>query len=87
MPHTTRKKRTSIPAQKRLQITDDEGWTHVTSGSNVRRAMRTARRDTDTAESNHDDEPTLKPAEAPTRLTFAELQAQYAVYREKWINS
>lgn len=43
MPHTSRKKRTSTPAQKRLQVTDDEGWTHVTSGSNVRRVIRTTR--------------------------------------------
>lgn len=86
MPHTTRKKRTSIPAQKRLQITDDEGWTRVTTGSNVRRALRTAHAAA-TPNSTHDEKPTLKPAEAPARLTFAELQAQYAVYREKWITS
>lgn len=87
MPHTTRKKRPSIPAHKRLQITDDDGWTHVTTGSNVRRALRTARRHADTTDSNpiHDEE--LKPAEAPAKLTFAELQAQYADHREKWLTS
>ncbi|KAJ5573947.1 uncharacterized protein N7459_008374 [Penicillium hispanicum] len=43
MPHTSRNKRSAIPAQKRLQVTADDGWTHVTSGSNVRRVLRTAR--------------------------------------------
>lgn len=88
MPHTSRRKRTSIPAQKRLQVTDDDGWTHVTSGSNVRRAMRTAQQvpqsdDKDTQAQ----EPILGPAEAPTRLTFEELQTQYAAHRERWEDS
>lgn len=99
MPHTSRKKRPSIPAQKRLQFTDDDGWTHVTSGSNVRRVMRTARgRDhpsttarldgaTGSVEEGEAREPELKPAEAPGRLTSEELRAQYATHREKWLNS
>ncbi|KAJ5182776.1 hypothetical protein N7492_000392 [Penicillium capsulatum] len=91
MPHTARNKRTSIPAQKRLQVTDDDGWTHVTSGSNVRRVSRSTR---STAQPNRkpssrrtDAEPVLGPAEAPSQLTFAELQTQYAGYREKWMSS
>lgn len=42
MPHTSRKKRggPTIPVQKRLQVTDDDGWTHITSGGNVRRVVR-----------------------------------------------
>lgn len=98
MPHSSRKMRTSIPAQKRLQVTDDEGWTHVTSGSNVRRVMRTARgqvpRETTAPQLDGaaepiqgEPEPELKPAEAPARLNFDELQAQYAAHREKWRSS
>lgn len=101
MPHTSRKKRSSIPAQKRLQVTDDDGWTHVTSGSNVRRVMRTARGQvprehptpaqldgaTDIIEEEKYTEPELKPAEAPARLTSDEFRAQYATHREKWLAS
>ncbi|KAJ5381665.1 uncharacterized protein N7496_004093 [Penicillium cataractarum] len=43
MPHTSHKKRTAITTQKRLQVTDDDGWTHVTSTSNVRRVLRRTR--------------------------------------------
>ncbi|OOQ91275.1 hypothetical protein PEBR_01672 [Penicillium brasilianum] len=43
MPHTSRKKRTATATQKRLQVTDDDGWTHVTSTSNVRRVLRGTR--------------------------------------------
>lgn len=43
MPHTSRKKRPTAPTQKRLQVTDDDGWTHVTSSTNVRRVLRGTR--------------------------------------------
>lgn len=43
MPHTSRKKRPAAPTQKRLQVTDDDGWTHVTSSTNVRRVLRGTR--------------------------------------------
>lgn len=43
MPHTSRQKRPSASAQKRLQVTSSDGWTHVTSSNNVRRVMRTYR--------------------------------------------
>jgi hypothetical protein len=87
MPHTSRRKRTSIPAQKRLQVTDDDGWTHVTSGSNVRRAMRTAQQVPSDDKDTQAQEPILGPAEAPARLTFEELQTQYAAHRERWVES
>lgn len=91
MPHTARNKRIPISAQKRLQVTGDDGWTHVTSGSNVRRVKRSARSNAhpteNTSNSKDDPEPVLGPAEAPSQLTLAELQAQYAGYREKWTSS
>ncbi|KAJ5562703.1 Sensitivity To Red Light Reduced-like SRR1 [Penicillium sp. DV-2018c] len=46
MPHTSRPKRPTV--QKRTQITDDEGWTHVASSGNVRRVMRSRPRATGT---------------------------------------
>ena len=106
MPHTSRNKRSTIPAQKRLQVTADDGWTHVTSGSNVRRLLRTTRvRNSDSITVNRyesealesassipattsgktvNDESMLSPAEAPSRLTLPELQAQFRAYRERW---
>ena len=94
MPPSARKKRPAGPAQKRLQVTDGDGWTHVTTGSNVRRAMRTARihsthteKPTKPTEDVLEAEPVLGPAEAPGRLTLPELQAQYDGYREKWRGS
>ncbi|KAJ5689515.1 hypothetical protein N7462_003907 [Penicillium macrosclerotiorum] len=100
MPHTSRKKRPTVSVQKRLQVTDDDGWTHVTSGSNVRRVMRTSRvrgsmpTTAATITSTTGDfsvgdnaEPVFGPAEAPSRLTLEELQAQYHGHRERWESS
>ncbi|KAJ5397569.1 hypothetical protein N7509_005682 [Penicillium cosmopolitanum] len=88
MPHSSRKKRNPVSAQKRLEVTDDDGWTHVTSGSNVRRVVRTTKARSD-REANMVDETelVLSPAEAPARLTFEELEAQYRGYKERWVQS
>jgi hypothetical protein len=101
MPHTSRKNRPTASTQKRTQVTDDDGWTHVTSSNNVRRVLRGTRTKTsneqdsnaqpivqDSSETNAPEaELVLGPAEAPGRLTLEELQAQYQGYREKWITS
>lgn len=91
MPHTSHTSRRKRPTQKRTQVTDDDGWTHVASGSNVRRVMRTRPRGaTATKESESGissdlpEEPTLIPAEAPGRLTLSDLQAQFQTHRERW---
>lgn len=90
MPHSNRtgKKRNPVSAQKRLEVTDDDGWTHVTSGGNVRRVVRTTKVRSD-RETNKVDETelVLSPAEAPARLTFEELEAQYRGYKERWVQS
>lgn len=39
MPHSSRKKRPPTH-QKRRQVTDDNGWTHITTGQNARKALR-----------------------------------------------
>lgn len=89
MPHSNRKKRNPVSAQKRLQVTDDDGWTHVTSGSNVRRVVRTTkvRNEREQVVQGDETELVLRPAEAPARLTFEELEAQYRDYKEKWVQS
>ncbi|KAJ5948802.1 Sensitivity To Red Light Reduced-like SRR1 [Penicillium verhagenii] len=89
MPHSTRSKRPSALKQKRLTLTDDDGWSHVTTGGNARRTVRgtkataTAKAHTDAVHTS----PILSPAEAPARLTLDELQAQYAAHREQWTAS
>jgi hypothetical protein len=101
MPHTSRRKRPTASTQKRLQVTDDDGWTHVTSSNNVRRVLRGTRtkaneqasnaqpiaQDSSEVNASAEAELVLGPAEAPGRLTLEELQTQYRGYREKWITS
>ncbi|KAJ5146110.1 Sensitivity To Red Light Reduced-like SRR1 [Penicillium bovifimosum] len=95
MPHTSRTKRPTI--QKRTQVTDDDGWTHVASSGSVRRVMRSRPRGTaaiikdseissDYSSSNQS-EPVLVPAEAPGRLTLPELQTQFETHRRRWESS
>ncbi|CAI7595755.1 unnamed protein product [Penicillium discolor] len=91
MPHTSHPSRPKRPTQKRTQVTDDDGWTHVASGGNVRRVMRTRPRGTTAIKesesgisSGQTEEPTLTPAEAPGRLTLSDLQAQFQTHRERW---
>ncbi|CDM29321.1 hypothetical protein DTO013E5_5320 [Penicillium roqueforti] len=94
MPHTSHPSRPKRPTQKRTQVTDDDGWTHVASGGNVRRVMRTRPRGTTAVKesgtgisSDQPEEPVLTPAEAPGRLTLNELQAQFRTHRERWEGS
>lgn len=99
MPHSTRTKRPSPLAQKRLQVTDDDGWTHVTTGGNARRTMRGTKGSKQTSSADRagagatattediESEPVLSLAEAPGRLTLEELQAQYAAHRDTWTGS
>ncbi|KAJ5649921.1 uncharacterized protein N7484_003644 [Penicillium longicatenatum] len=98
MPHSTRTKRQNPLTQKRLQVTDDDGWTHVTTGGNARRTMRgtkgpkkgtssSDRTGATTAAQDIESGPVLSPAEAPGRLTLEALQAQYATHRDTWTGS
>jgi hypothetical protein len=81
MPHTgrPRKPNPKLQQQKRLQVTDADGWTHVTTNKNVRRALRP----------NHSAgaTPSLTPAEPPSQLTLTDLQTQFNGYRERWEGS
>ncbi|RHZ50716.1 hypothetical protein CDV55_101457 [Aspergillus turcosus] len=85
MPHTGRpRKPDSKPQQqKRLQVTDADGWTHVTTNKNVRRALRPNH----TPDASQSSTPSLIPAEPPSRLTLDELQNQFNGYRERWEES
>lgn len=75
---------------KRLEITDDEGWTHVTkSNAPVARKFKTkARLNTvKPIQLESSTEPLLSPAEAPPRTTIVQLRKQYAVHLERWKSS
>lgn len=75
MPHSARRKRPQ--PQKRLQVTDDDGWTHITTGGNARRTQRKAASSTST----------LIPTEAPRNLTVDNLRTQFEAHRAKWEGS
>jgi hypothetical protein len=104
MPHTSRRHRQTPNdrgpghvnhGKKRVEITDDEGWTHVanpsTSTSNASRHLkRTAINSLDGA--GDDEDPTtvhllIPPAEAPPRLTLAELTRQFESHSLTWTQS
>ncbi|KAL4808725.1 hypothetical protein BDV18DRAFT_89276 [Aspergillus unguis] len=80
MPHTRRKK----PApNKRLQVTDDSGWTHVTTTQRARRVHRPNTKPDQDNEVEEGLEP-LVPAEAPPKTTLSDLQRQLGLYRGRW---
>ncbi|KAM5450847.1 hypothetical protein McanCB49686_006019 [Microsporum canis] len=64
-----------------MNIQDDDGWTHVTSG---RGKINDIRRDQATAHSLRDE---LVPAEIPEGLTLKKLLEQYESHRQKWLES
>ncbi|KAJ6021955.1 Sensitivity To Red Light Reduced-like SRR1 [Penicillium herquei] len=85
MPHTSRARtQRNQPSQKRLQITSDDGWTHITTGNNARRVNRNTRNKTETL---LELDPVLQPAEAPARLTLDDLRIQYSLHRSQWVES
>ncbi|KAL8901020.1 MAG: hypothetical protein Q9207_005413 [Kuettlingeria erythrocarpa] len=71
---TRRKKKPQQP--KRIQITDSEGWTHVSrSGKkpNINNASITEQK--------------LVPSETPKGQTLLDLQDSHAYYRDQWLSS
>ncbi|PYI01322.1 hypothetical protein BO78DRAFT_464711 [Aspergillus sclerotiicarbonarius CBS 121057] len=91
MPHSSRKKssRNQATSQKRLEITDAAGWTHVTTSGNARRCVRTTTTTTTTNPSTHQqDSPShFTPAEAPPKLTLDDLHAQFQHSLRTWKDS
>lgn len=94
MPHTSHSRnKKRIQPQKRIEVTDENGWTHVTTGGNLKRTLRKAVTGEQQPQSQSQSESEtqlrlqLHPAEAPKGLTIDELRRQYQVYREKWENS
>lgn len=95
MPHTARKyrRRTNLPgpahSSKRVEITDSSGWTHITSRNLAISSKRGGKKGFSQGDDNDndDDELQLLPAEAPPRLTLAELKRQYEAHSQQWKSS
>lgn len=73
MPHTSR--RCKLPLRKRIEVADEDGWTHITTDGVSTRRVTPAR-----------DYPLL-PAEPPLRLVIGELKKQYETHRQRWKSS
>ncbi|KAI9745355.1 MAG: hypothetical protein M1835_002618 [Candelina submexicana] len=73
MPHTSRRKKPT--PQKRAQVSDEEGWTHIVKGSRSHgwKPMPTTRR--------------REPPSIPSGLTLQKLQQQYEDHRAEWETS
>ena len=89
-PNTNfRRNKTQQPAsRKRVNITDNDGWTHVTtSRNNKSKTNRKAKSNNGvTAAATaprviHDQ---LIPAEIPEGLTFEKLKHQFELHKERW---
>lgn len=76
------KKKQPLP-WKRVNIVDDEGWTHVTTskGNNTNKSHNSA----STAKTTIHDQ--LVPAEIPEGLSLQKLNDQYEWHRQKWQES
>ncbi|KAL4980517.1 hypothetical protein BDW66DRAFT_56475 [Aspergillus desertorum] len=98
MPHTRRKK-PSASQNKRLQVTDSSGWTHVTTNKHARR-VRQPNLNLNSSPSllgncngpgnNVEKEEVaeeLVPAEAPPNTTLSDLQRQLGLYKQRWKES
>jgi len=92
------KNTSSTNNNKRLQVTDSSGWTHVTTTSRARRIPPSTTKTTTTNTTNAtnkdtatdtatDTKETLQPAEPPQDLTLEALEAQFRKHYERWQDS
>ncbi|KAF3479732.1 uncharacterized protein GIQ15_06708 [Arthroderma uncinatum] len=78
-----RGKNTDALPRKRINIQDDDGWTHVTSrNGNIRRESQSAPKAT--AAPLLDE---LAPAEIPDGLTLKKIVEQYESHKQRWQES
>lgn len=87
-------KNTTANNNKRLQVTDSSGWTHVTTTSRARRIPPTTKNTTKTTantttntDTDTDTKESLQPAEPPQDLTLSTLEAQFRKHYERWQDS
>ncbi|MCJ1340962.1 hypothetical protein MMC09_006258 [Bachmanniomyces sp. S44760] len=77
MPHTShkkKKKQKEYQSQKRVQLVDSDGWTHVVKGPHGIRAK----------EESIDWPTELQPTEIPQGLTVEDVRARCAEYQTRW---
>lgn len=84
MPHTTRPKKNQKPSQsKRTTITDDSGWSHVTTTTRARRTYK----NTGQEKARETEKEQLQPAETPSTLTLDDLRQQFNRHYERYTAS
>lgn len=69
--------------QKRIQIDDDDGWTHITTSGG--RSKKTGKSKSKNKTPVFHDQ--LRPAETPGNLTFHDLEEQFQLHRRRWEES
>ncbi|KAK2754380.1 hypothetical protein FQN54_007024 [Arachnomyces sp. PD_36] len=81
------KKRVVNTKQKRIQIDDNDGWTHITTSNKNSRTKKTknsnSKKNTKTPAFND----LLRPAEPPGHLTFQGLEEQFHLHQRRWEES
>ncbi|KAK2867783.1 hypothetical protein FQN49_003474 [Arthroderma sp. PD_2] len=81
--HSRRGKNTDALPRKRINIQDDDGWTHVTSRKgNIRRESQSGPNSTPNPLLDE-----LVPAEIPDGLTLKKLVEQYESHKQRWQES
>jgi hypothetical protein len=100
MPNASRKHRKKFSHPRRIEVTDEDGWTHVSNTHSVPSSRSTrimtdgAGDDPDHNESTPDNQSgsttirhLLAPSEPPPKLTLIELRKQFNTHLETWESS
>lgn len=90
-----KQKRVDNIRQKRIQIDDDDGWTHITTSGGSKNNNNSSKKSSNKSKPGKNrpkNKPPsfndqLRPAEAPRNLTFRGLEEQFQVHRRKWEES
>lgn len=100
MPNASRKHRKKFSHPRRIEVTDEDGWTHVSNTHSVP-SPRSTRIMTDGAGDDPDHDESipdsqngstttrhlLAPSEPPSKLTLTELRKQFNIHLETWESS
>lgn len=99
MPNASRKHRKKFTHSRRVEVTDEDGWTHVSNTHSVPRSSKSTTRkimtdgaaDEEDIPNNNDTSTTtrkiLAPSEPPPKLTLVELRKQFNTHLETWGSS
>lgn len=89
MPQSGRKTRPKTPRPRRIQVTDENGWTHIATDSlAARKALRNTAKAPVKSDAEEDGiKQLIAPAEAPQQQTLEELLHQLGVFQRRWQRS